>query len=193
MGGDDAAAARRVAQAALKRAIVLACGWVAGEDLGVMLARALLWLATAVLVAGCYECNLENCKDGCCSAQGVCIVAPTSDRECGMGGLLCQDCTEKPNFRCIQSTCQSTCNATTCSGCCTQGGICLAPASQTDTACGGGGTVCTTCGTGQRCERQASGLPGRCCTTAGRTCTRSYDCCSGLTCRTTAGGGLTCQ
>lgn len=151
-----------------------------------------LWM-TAVLAAGCYECNVDNCKDGCCSPQGVCIVAPTSDFECGMGGVLCQNCTESPGFGCLQSQCQSKCNTSTCLGCCTQTGACVAPASQTDMACGDRGTVCASCGTGRTCERLAVSVAGKCCGRAGRTCSVSYDCCSGLTCRPAGGGGLSCQ
>jgi hypothetical protein len=150
-------------------------------------------LVTAVFATGCYECNLENCKDGCCSKEGVCIVQPTNDLECGMGGLLCQNCTEKPGFACLQGSCQSKCNTTTCLGCCTQSGACVPPASQTDTACGERGAVCSSCGTGRSCERLSTSLAGRCCGRAGRTCSVSYDCCSGLTCRATGGGGLSCQ
>jgi hypothetical protein len=158
-----------------------------------MLPRFLTLLVTAVLAAGCYECNLDNCKDGCCSAQGVCIVAPTSDLECGMGGVLCQNCTEKPNFGCIQNTCQSKCNTTTCLGCCTQTGACVPPASQTDTACGERGSVCMSCGSGRRCERLSTSLAGQCCNSSGKPCSQSYECCSGLTCRPAGNGGLTCQ
>ena len=157
-----------------------------------MLPRLLTGLVTAVLATGCYECNLENCKDGCCSDKGVCVVAPTSDLECGLGGLLCQDCTQKPGNSCLQSTCQPRCNNVTCLGCCTQTGACVAPSSQTDTACGERGSTCVSCTANQFCERLAPTTAGKCCGRAGKPCTTSYDCCSGTTCRAT-GGGNTCQ
>lgn len=158
-----------------------------------MFLRLITLAVTALLAAGCYECTQENCKDGCCSAEGVCIVAPTSDLECGMNGVLCQNCTDKPGFGCIQSTCQSKCNTTSCLGCCTQTGACVPPASQTVTACGGRGEVCTSCGANQLCERLSVSIAGKCCGRAGRTCNVSYDCCSGYTCRANGTGGLTCQ
>lgn len=158
-----------------------------------MLTRFITLTVTAVLAAGCYECNLDNCKDGCCSAQGVCIVQPTSDLECGLGGLLCQNCTEKPGFACLQGTCQSKCNLSTCLGCCTENGVCVAPTSQTDMACGDRGTTCSSCGANRTCERLTPTVTGKCCSRSGRPCTVSYDCCSGLTCRATGAGGLSCQ
>ena len=153
-----------------------------------MLPRLLTLLVTAVLAAGCYECNLDNCKDGCCSAQGVCIVAPSTDLECGLGGVLCQNCAERAGFSCQRSTCQPKCNNVTCLGCCTQTGVCVAPASQTETACGDRGSTCVSCGANQFCERLTPSTPGKCCGRAGKTCGSSYECCSGLTCR-----GNSCQ
>lgn len=158
-----------------------------------MLLRLFPLLATAALAAGCYECNLENCKDGCCSAEGVCIVAPTSDLECGMGGLLCQNCTERPGFRCFQGTCQSQCNAINCEGCCTATGTCTLPQSQSNTSCGERGSICSSCGTNRICQRLIPTAGGECCGSSGFSCFNSYECCSGYSCRPAGNGGLTCQ
>ena len=158
-----------------------------------MLSRLITLSVTAVLTAGCYECNADTCKDGCCSAQGVCIVAPTNDLECGLGGVLCQNCTARPGFGCIQNICQSKCGTANCLGCCTETGTCVAPTSQSDTACGDRGSVCTSCGVNRTCERLTPTVAGKCCGRASKTCMVSYDCCSGLTCRPAGTGGLTCQ
>lgn len=142
-----------------------------------------VWVALGVALAGCYECTQENCADGCCSSEGVCIVKPTGDDACGLGGLACRDCFREGKS-CIDSTCQwRSCNSTTCpSGCCTSTGQCTGYASQSTAACGTGANLCAACGNGQRCDR------GACCSGAGLPCTDSYGCCSGFTCIDSASG-----
>lgn len=158
-----------------------------------MVFRLVTLVMTACFAAGCYECNLDNCKDGCCSAQGICIVAPTSDKECGLGGLLCQDCTEKVGFTCQQSQCKSRCSALSCDGCCTPTATCVSHRSMNTLSCGPRGEACVSCGTNRTCQVTASTMSGKCCGQPGYACSVSYDCCTGLTCRPAGNGGLTCQ
>ena len=158
-----------------------------------MLFRVVILAMTAAFASGCYECNLENCKDGCCSADSVCIVAPTSDKQCGLGGVLCQNCAEKVGTSCQQSQCKPRCNALNCDGCCTPIGTCVSFASEDASSCGPRGEACVSCGANRSCEKNASTRSGKCCGQSGRSCNVSYDCCNGLTCRPAGNGGLTCQ
>lgn len=43
-------------------------------------------------LSGCkHDCNPDNCADGCCDADGVCLVAG-GDNACGLEAAECQDC-----------------------------------------------------------------------------------------------------
>jgi hypothetical protein len=47
---------------------------------------------TVLLLSSCtYTCDAQNCADGCCAPDGVCLVGHT-DRYCGLGGVACEDC-----------------------------------------------------------------------------------------------------
>lgn len=139
-------------------------------------------VVAGVLLSGCYECTQENCQNGCCSAEGVCIVRATTDKECGTGGLLCEDCTQRLGYTCVAQKCLSRCNATNCAGCC-NGLSCVSVTQQSASQCGSGGDVCLACGAQQACRG------GRCCGVAGFACTSSSQCCSGFTCL----NGVVCQ
>lgn len=158
-----------------------------------MFPRLLSVWVTAVLAAGCYECSAENCPDGCCSAKGVCIVQPTSDLECGMGGLLCQNCTERLGSACLDHQCKPRCNVSTCTGCCTESGTCISAGAENEMACGDRGAICQSCGANRVCERLSPTTTGKCCGRTGRSCVMSYECCIGYSCRVTGTGGFTCQ
>jgi hypothetical protein len=148
--------------------------------------RLLLTFLCGMLAAGCYECNQDNCANGCCNRDGVCIVNATTDKECGTGGLACDDCTVPAGFSCVSGTCAPrTCNPTNCAGCC-QGFQCVFATNQSTNACGGGAQACMRCGTRQLCAN------GRCCGDVGAACSGSYDCCGGRTCRD-INGTKTCQ
>lgn len=102
------------------------------------------WLALCLsLAAGCAECNAQSCSDGCCNPQGQCVVQPTADAECGLGGGACQNCTPL-GLSCVANQCTPRCNAANCAGCCA-GTTCVAVPTQTAQRCGTGGGVCTVC------------------------------------------------
>ena len=137
------------------------------------------WVIAAVAVAalsGCYECTQQNCADGCCSEDGVCIVAASEDSECGTGGFACVDCRLQPGTTCLAGQCVPRCTQQNCaSGCCTTNGDCQHFGVQTTFQCGRLGEACRSCAT-TACQ---SGL---CCVGYDDACVTASDCCPGSTC-----------
>ncbi|HEY0882843.1 MAG TPA: hypothetical protein VGD87_14980 [Archangium sp.] len=109
------------------------------------MSRAFFGLLFALL-SGCYVCTPESCPDGCCTASGVCIVAPVEHTACGLGGGACVDCTQSGQ-QCVQSQCIARCSPATCNGCCL-GTQCLSTDNQTSMRCGRGGETCSVCARG---------------------------------------------
>ena len=115
------------------------------------------------------QCNQQNCPKGCCAGD-VCVTSET-DTQCGIGGLACNDCTQKGQS-CNAGTCVSPCNAQTCVGCC-QAGTCYA--GFLDSRCGSSGAVCADC-TQQQTTCDTLATP-RVCKTQQTTCPAPYASC----------------
>ena len=134
-------------------------------------------------------CGPNNCK-GCC-AGSTCVNAE-SDKQCGIGGLSCTDCTAQKAF-CDQTSgqcvnVQPLCNATNCKGCCA-GDLCIT--SQSDTQCGLGGITCTDCAQqGGTCQ---NGTCGTTCTAQNCPgCCQAGTCFAGFVDSRCGSGGATC-
>jgi len=115
-------------------------------------------------------CNTSTCSQGCCNAQGQCVLYPyQSTSACGTGATLCQPC----SGQCVNGQCQTaTCNATNCSqGCCNAQGLCILWASQSASACGTGANMCQPC-SGQCVNGQCQTTPA----CSGATCAQG--CCT---------------
>lgn len=104
--------------------------------------------------SGCLSCGDGCCVDGLCNARSV--------AQCGTGGELCTDCTNRVGAdncnasgqcvcgtgttpceagqKCAQGVC--VCDSTSCSGCCDTSGKCLP---NTLGACASGGAACRVC------------------------------------------------
>src|SRR5262245_49546927 len=67
-----------------------------GNGRDVVMAVALVVLGNAGGGACSQACGAENCANGCCDADGVCVLtegaAPGSAPYCGRGGGACVDC-----------------------------------------------------------------------------------------------------
>jgi hypothetical protein len=113
-------------------------------------------------------CTPQNCK-GCCSGD-ICVTSET-DKQCGLGGGACTDCTQKSQT-CNAGTCTSPCNANTCVGCC-QTGTCFA--GFLDSRCGSAGATCADC-TQQQSTCDTLATP-RVCKSQQTTCPASYTSC----------------
>ena len=128
--------------------------------------------------AGCgVACNPSTCYEGCCSADGRCMV-PTAEyvnQFCGQGGGACQACS--PNEHCQDGACAVSCTSDNCAGGCCGNGVCRSGGA--DDACGLGGGACQSCkdkGANYRCSANACAT----CVPSGQTCfVCSEDCCSG--------------
>lgn len=116
------------------------------------------------------------CTPGCVDANSACQTG-TTNGACGSGGGACmQYATDQvcQNRVCVAAfDCTSSCP----SGCCS-GGQCVAFQSQTNAACGSGGSICLACATGTVC------YGGSCCTPIPR-----GTACSGHTCDQFASDG----
>lgn len=90
------------------------------------------------------ECGPANCA-GCCSWNGRCETVDNAT--CGVKGSRCVDCGEdicnRPSGKCLSLT--SPCDASTCTGCCTAGGVCVAKINQNNGQCGHSGGACRVC------------------------------------------------
>jgi len=126
---------------------------------------------TIAIGTGCKseEAACPGCA-GCCLG-GVCRPGNTSAL-CGVTGNTCQACAAGQG--CVVGVC-TPCDATTCAqGCCTSDGRCVSVIDQTMVTCGGGGSQCQSCGTGQcingQCQQvqcDASSCADGCCSSQG--------------------------
>jgi hypothetical protein len=120
-------------------------------------------------------CDATNCS-GCCTPEGTCATG-LSNFGCGAHGVACSSC--PLSAPCGDAgACVPVCNASNCSGCCI-GTSCIAPGSQSSTACGFGGSACLTCAAPSSCAN------GRCTNPDGGYCdrTRCAGCCDSAECR----------
>jgi len=86
-------------------------------------------------------CGPGSCP-GCC--KGTQCQGGTNDWACGLGGVLCADCSANGGT-CTSGSCSAppACGPGNCTGCC-DGNNCVAGTSKYN--CGTGGGICTTCG-----------------------------------------------
>ncbi|MBI5545379.1 MAG: hypothetical protein HY901_15955 [Deltaproteobacteria bacterium] len=127
---------------------------------------------------GPVDCDPTSCPNGCCSADGKCLVPEfydswNLDRYCGVGGRACDDCSAR-GLSCASGVCASKCNPTNCDGCC-DGDTCR---SESNASCGTGGVVCKTCRQSEKCS------DGACvsCRGYGAYCSYDSQCCSSSGC-----------
>lgn len=138
------------------------------------------------------KCGPQNCK-GCCAGD-VCLSG-TAGNACGLGGLVCNDCSSKGQT-CNSGTGQCegpppTCNAQTCPNGCCQGNNCI-PSS--NTTCGLQGKVCQNCTlSGGTCQSGACVVPPTCnsgnCASG---CCQNNTCFAGFTNNRCGSGGSAC-
>lgn len=91
-------------------------------------------------------CDASSCPDGCCSANGECVVPALQDvNACGDGGEACNSCSNDA-IDCVGGTCieDQPCLDFCVDGCCTPQGQCLRYTDQDPDSCGQEGT-CTSC------------------------------------------------
>jgi hypothetical protein len=107
--------------------------------------------STVLLAQACLPCT-----PGCFDANTGC-QSGTADAACGSGGGACVQCA--PDQVCQNRVCVAAFDCTTScpSGCCS-GNQCVAFQSQTNAACGSGGSICLACAAGTVCSG------GSCCT-----------------------------
>ncbi|MEO9236165.1 MAG: hypothetical protein ABI421_22685 [Polyangiaceae bacterium] len=128
------------------------------------------------------SCDQGSCPNGCClsTVDGLFCEDGTSTSACGNAANTCDDCgtsgqTCDPN---LQQCVASTCDPSTCSGCCTATGECHTGTDQT--ICGDFGALCTNCtASGGSCQSAEAGTGGECVTTP-PTCTATS--CAGGCC-----------
>lgn len=112
--------------------------------------RSLFALFFLFLFVGCDlppPCSPETCS-GCCMG-GVCQTGNTKSG-CGRGGDECKQC--GTGFICAsdqQCTAQSSCDTSSCPGCCFNGTCVITP---TTNACGLNGDLCKQCGQNTVCD-----------------------------------------
>lgn len=148
------------------------------------LARGLVLAFVLALAPSCstWECNADNCSDGCCDAEGVCQVGNPDD-VCGLRGAACRNCSAQKNAMCTAGQCVPRCTPQSCpNGCCDEFGDCRGFSAQTSFTCGRGGAACVECNARggsytQSCEE------GVCCTNFLSPCTSSAECCPGYSCQ----------
>jgi hypothetical protein len=95
-------------------------------------------------------CSPANCAGCCGGTDGNTCVAGSDDGACGLGGYVCQNCSQFGRA-CVNGACvvPVACSPSTCKGCC-YGNIC-AEGDQTF-LCGTGGGTCADCtAQGQQC------------------------------------------
>jgi hypothetical protein len=98
------------------------------------------------------SCTPLNCT-GCC-LNNACQPGNTATN-CGIAASTCQVCAGTQS--CMNGTCQTVCNATTCpTGCC-DGNTCQLGI--TSSACGLGGNACAMCSAGMNCTNQMCVTP----------------------------------
>lgn len=116
------------------------------------------------------------CTPGCADANTGCQPG-TANAACGSGGAACTQCAT--DQVCQNRVCVATFDCTTScpSGCCS-GNQCVAFQSQTNAACGSGGSICLACAAGTVC------YGGSCCTPIPQ-----GTACSGHTCNQFASDG----
>ena len=120
-------------------------------------------------------CAPDNCTNGCCTLEGVCV---TSEDHCGPAGELCNLC--GTDETCVNEVCQPPCAPDNCtSGCCTLEGVCVT----SEDHCGPAGELCNLCGTDEICVDEVCKPPcapdnctSGCCTLEG-VCVTSEDHC----------------
>ncbi|MBK7863566.1 MAG: hypothetical protein IPJ65_34170 [Archangiaceae bacterium] len=120
-------------------------------------------------------CNSVNCSTGCCSGN-VCIPGSAqSSTNCGRAGNQCLSCAT--GATCKDGQCfGATCDSTNCAGGCCVSGVCLLPAFQSPLACGVGGGICQSCGTGNSCTN------GSCISQTCNAQSCPFGCCAGNQC-----------
>jgi hypothetical protein len=124
-----------------------------------------LFLATLCACDG-WHCDDTTCADGCCTADGICIVSDGSSesgQSCGTGGNACVEC--PGGTACVQGQC--VCDASACPGCCDASGVCQA--GDNTLSCGSNGAQCTRCSGDTQCTNGSCNAPPPC----------GYDNCSG--------------
>lgn len=94
-------------------------------------------------------CDVTNCPNGCCDAEGNCITTPDATK-CGGGGDACTACGSSQE--CKDGKC--TCTTASCSGCC-DGDTCKT--GNTKAECGKSGEACQACNDPQTCISGACG------------------------------------
>jgi hypothetical protein len=127
------------------------------------------------------SCNATTCPEGCCSADGTCVMSNALNA-CGFGGEPCESC--PPGDFC-KGACvhwQADCNPSNCNGCCANQNLCSTGVS--DYNCGQGGGGCQRCVPGEgsgHCVPQAGG-GGLCNGVVSCTAQNCPGCCAGEVC-----------
>ena len=146
-------------------------------------------------------CGSGNCN-GCCDPNNTCQPGDTNTA-CGKNGAQCVNCVPTNNVCeaatgiCIAPTVSPTiCDSTNCTGCCLNN-VCYQGTS--DTQCGIGGNLCTTCPSGYKCTSGSCApptpTPTPICLPYGSDCDRTSPanpCCSPATCEQTGTQETTC-
>lgn len=149
-------------------------------------------LVAALVLASCDTneplCNPKSCSDGCCDAEGRCIVEQTPEsHQCGRGGAACMECSFDEKCDVDQGICVPKCSRETCNGCCHEGTCLWSYCEGADGQCYGcsegfcsNGPITTgPCGDPTQgvycCAQQA-------CVSAGQPCTGELPCCGYAIC-----------
>ncbi len=126
--------------------------------------RPMVVLAVLFLSSCTYTCDANNCVDGCCAPDGVCLVGHT-DRYCGLGGVACQDCSLDGKV-CAERVKPGATATWSCDHACVQ---------PREKAC----TTATDCCASQICYQSRCDV----CRGYDAECEESRDCCNGRQCR----------
>ncbi len=135
-----------------------------------MVSRGVLWLVLALGAAGCVlpdfrevgrKCSSEHpCGPGllCDPVRQECTAARAADAS--LEPIACPDSGCPPGLGCVQGAC--VCGPSSCGGCCSSPGTCLALEEMSTTACGTGGQPCKSCDDRNSCTSDRCSSLGLC-------------------------------